>query len=184
MISKLNLGAGNDIKEGYINHDISQLPSIDIVHNLNIYPWPWEDDYFDEILVLDVLEHLDDFVKAMDELYRVLKAGGSVTIRVPYWNHSCAYIDPTHKRGFHEHTFRFFDINSSYYKERGYYTSAKFEIINELLVLSPGAPSPIVRLFVIKNIKSRVMKAIVSWFGNHVSNVISDVQVVMLKHSK
>ncbi len=42
MEKNLNLGAGKDIVDGYINHDIVELPGIDIVHDLNVFPWPWE----------------------------------------------------------------------------------------------------------------------------------------------
>ncbi len=178
---KLNIGAGNDAREGWMNHDGADLPGIDMVHDLNIYPWPWKSNSIDEILILDVLEHLNDFVKAMEELHRILKVGGRVTIRVPYWNHSCAYIDPTHKRGFHEHTFHFFDVNSHYYKERGYYSSVKFEIIEEVLRLASGAPYPIIRLLGISHVRTKFFRSIVGWFGNHIGNIISDVQVVMIK---
>jgi predicted SAM-dependent methyltransferase len=178
---KLNLGAGKDIKSGYTNHDIANLDGIDIVHNLNQYPWPWEDKFFNEILAMDILEHLDDFVKSMEELHRILKPGGTVTIRVPYWNHSCAYIDPTHKRGFHEQTFHFFDVNSNYFKDRDYYSKARFKTIDEALILVPGEPYfgiPGIRLIYIRN---SFLKKIVGWFGNHLSNIIADVQVVMKK---
>ena len=53
---KLNIGAGKEILEGYIQHDIADLPGIDIVHDLNIYPWPWKSNSIDEILILDVLD--------------------------------------------------------------------------------------------------------------------------------
>ena len=38
---KLNLGAGNDIRSDFVNHDVADLLAIDIVHDLNSYPWPW-----------------------------------------------------------------------------------------------------------------------------------------------
>ena len=51
----LNLGAGSDVKAGYINHDIVFLPGIDVVHNLNEYPWPWDNNSIDEIQAVDLL---------------------------------------------------------------------------------------------------------------------------------
>ena len=83
---KLNLGAGNDIRENYVNHDLVGLKGIDLIHDLNIYPWPISDNSFDEIIANDLLEHLDDFMKAMEESHRILKPGGIFKIRVPYWN--------------------------------------------------------------------------------------------------
>ena len=181
MKKKLNLGAGKDIRDGYVNHDIADLLGIDVVHDLNEYPWPWDENQFEEILALDILEHINDFTKAMEEIYRILTDSGKVTVRVPYWNHSCAYIDPTHKRGFHEHTFHFFDVNSHYYKERGYYSNASFKIIDEVLILAPGAPYFGIPLLSMANVRSPLFKIFVGWIGNHVGNVISDVQVVMKK---
>jgi SAM-dependent methyltransferase len=181
MYKKLNIGAGRDILPDYINQDIVNLPGINVVHDLNEYPWPWEENQFEKILALDVLEHLNDFTKAIEEIYRILADSGEVTIRVPYWNHSCAYIDPTHKRGFHEHTFHFFDVNSHYYKERGYYSKASFNIIDEVFILAPGTPYFGIPLISMAKVRFPLIKKFVGWFGNHVGNIISDVQVVMKK---
>ena len=47
---KLNIGAGHDIYDGWINHDIAALPGIDVVHDLNLTPWPWNDESMDEVV--------------------------------------------------------------------------------------------------------------------------------------
>jgi SAM-dependent methyltransferase len=177
----LNIGAGNDIKDGFINHDIVRLPGISIVHDLNQYPWPWKANSINKIEIMDVLEHLDDFVLAMEEIYRILKPKGIVRMRVPYWNHSCAYIDPTHKRGFHEQTFDFFDIKSKIYSQRGYYTKARFLVISKSLVLTPGYPYLGIPFVGSINIKSKITRRVVGWIGNHIGNIISDIQVEMKK---
>ncbi len=75
---KLNIGAGTDLREGYVNHDIAMLPGIDIVWDLNMLPWPWASVSVDEVVLKDVLEHLTDFMPAMEELHRILKPGGKV----------------------------------------------------------------------------------------------------------
>ena len=181
MFKKLNLGAGNKILSGYINHDIVAISGINIVHDLNSYPWPWDDNSFDTILMEDVLEHLDNVVPAIEELHRILCIGGEVIIRVPYWNHACAYIDPTHKRGFHEQTFHFFDVNSPYFQERSYYSNASFKIIEEILILAPGFPYFTIPKIGLISIRKSWLRKIIGWFGNHVSNVIADVQVRMKK---
>jgi SAM-dependent methyltransferase len=177
----LNIGAGTDIRDGWINHDIVNLDGIDVVHNLNEYPWPWEDNSIDNIEILDVLEHLDNFVLAMEEIHRILMPNGIVLIRVPYWNHSCAYIDPTHKRGFHEQTFDFFDVNSKIYLQRGYYTKAKFSSISSTLILTPGYPYMKIPFVNSVRVRRKIIRRFVGWAGNHVGNIISDVQVEMQK---
>lgn len=181
MKKKLNLGAGKEIEGGFINHDIAALTNIDVVHDLNIYPWPWDDNSIDYILMQDVLEHLDDIVKPMNELFRILKPDCCVKIRVPYWNSWCAYADPTHKRYFHEYTFHFFDVNSPWFMNRDYYTEASFEIIDEALILVPGAPYfhiPKLHLIYVRN---SILKRILGWWGNHIGNTINDIEVIMRK---
>ena len=180
-MEKLNLGAGKDIENDYVNHDIANLEGIDIVHDLNKYPWPWKDSEFSEILCMDILEHLDDFVKAMEEIHRILKKDGEVLIRVPYWNSYCAYADPTHKKGFHELTFRFFDIDSQFYKERDYYSNAKFKIIDEALILVPDHPYFRMPFIGMIEVRRRFSKRIIGWFGNHISNVIHDIKIRLKK---
>ena len=44
---KLNLGCGHDHKEGYVNVDVSDLGNPDMVVDLEVTPWPWEDGIVD-----------------------------------------------------------------------------------------------------------------------------------------
>ncbi len=50
---------------------------------VDIQDIPYENDYFDVIYCSNVLEHVEDDEKAMNELYRVLKPGGRALILVP-----------------------------------------------------------------------------------------------------
>lgn len=178
---KLNLGAGSDIRAGYVNHDVAPLPGIDVVYDLNRYPWPWADGSVVEVVARDVLEHLDDFVAAMEEIHRILKPGGKAHIKVPYWNSWCCHADPTHRRGFHELTFRFFDPDSPYCKERHYYTTARFHIVHEAFVLAPFTPYfGIPKLGEIR-IGNRWFKRVIGFVGNTLSNIILDIELVMQK---
>lgn len=180
-LTKLNMGAGTDIRVGYINHDIAPLSGIDCVHDLNVYPWPWHDASFEQIVANDVIEHLDDFMKAMEELHRILKPEGRIKLSVPYWNSWCAHADPTHHRGFHELTFRFFDPESPYCKARPYYTNARFKIIEETFILAPF--SPYFHLPGVGEIKihGRISKRLIGWLGNHLSNVILAIHLILEK---
>ena len=47
--TKLNFGCGADIKKGYINLDKSKIKGVNVVHDLNKYPWPFPGNHFDEI---------------------------------------------------------------------------------------------------------------------------------------
>ncbi len=113
-MKKLNIGCGNDAREGYVNLDVVPLKGVDVVHDLNKFPYPFEKDLFDEILCSAILEHLDDVVESMNELGRILKPGGILKIRVPHFTSSTVWKDPTHKRGFSIKTFDFFVKKSIY----------------------------------------------------------------------
>jgi len=178
---KINLGAGTDIRDGFINHDITQLSGIDVVHNLNSYPWPWEDNSVDEIIAIDVLEHVNDFLPAMEELHRIIKVGGVLNLKVPYWNSVFRHIDPTHQRGFHEVTFHFFDPSKELCKLRSYYTDARFTIMEEVFILIPF--TPYLKLPFIKRIevKNKFSKRIVGFVGNLLSNIILDLEITLKK---
>ncbi len=43
----------------------------------------YEDNYFDLIILCHVLEHIPEDIKALNELYRVLRPNGSVIIQIP-----------------------------------------------------------------------------------------------------
>ena len=62
--------------KGYINIDSSSLVKPDIV--ADICKLPFKNSSVDEIYTAHTLEHVNDFEKAMKELHRVLKTGGTL----------------------------------------------------------------------------------------------------------
>jgi predicted SAM-dependent methyltransferase len=84
-LRKLNIGCGADIRQDYINIDIRELPGVDIVMDLESEQLPFESNSIDEILAIDVLEHLSwrSVVRVLSEMFRVLKPGGILRLRVP-----------------------------------------------------------------------------------------------------
>ena len=59
--------------EGYINIDKYETFNPDLVHDLEIFPYPFEDETINEIQMIHILEHLgqnpDVFINIMKELY-------------------------------------------------------------------------------------------------------------------
>jgi SAM-dependent methyltransferase len=108
MMKRLNIGCGNDARAGYVNLDVNPCKGVDIVHNLNKCPYPFKDGTFDEIIAYSILEHVQDLIKTMAELHRILKPGGKLDIIVPHYNGPLAWGNPTHLRTFSHDTFRFF----------------------------------------------------------------------------
>lgn len=54
---------------------------------------PFKDDVFDEIICVDVIEHIKEDEKLINEISRVLKKNGHLTITVPNYNFPFTY-DP------------------------------------------------------------------------------------------
>jgi SAM-dependent methyltransferase len=84
----LNLGCGYDHRHGYLNVDNLARHEPDMladVRDLSALPSDW----FDEILAHDVLEHLPraDTAPALREWSRVLRKGGTISLRVPSFLH-------------------------------------------------------------------------------------------------
>lgn len=126
----LNLGAGNKIIPGAVNHDIVQhRPEIGAVHDLNLLPWPWEDNSFDQIVARSVLEHLrPTLIETVNECWRILRPGGRLHVKVPYWNCEHAFVDPTHYWQFGLGTLQIFDPTTEYGRQYAWYTLRKWKI--------------------------------------------------------
>lgn len=107
----LDLGCGNNKREGFLGVDQYKMPGVDIVCNLAKDKWPWKDGSVDEVNSAHFLEHLTNLngrwerTHFFNELYRVLKTGAKATIIIPHWCSNRFYGDPTHCEPFSEMGF-------------------------------------------------------------------------------
>mgnify|MGYP001601625801 FL=1 len=129
---RLHIGCGKDIKQGYVNLDSVKLEGVDVVHNLNKYPWPFKDNEFEEVIAFMVLEHLNDWTRAMEEMWRISKNGAIIKIKVPFFPSMYSVIDPTHKAFFTYYTFDYFEPGHSL----SYYFKARFKIVKKYIRFS------------------------------------------------
>jgi len=87
----------------------------DVVHDLAVLPYPFEDNEFDEIHAYEVLEHTGAqgdwkfFFAQFSEFYRILKPGGHLIGSCPTWDGEWAWADPGHTRVITPKTFLFLD---------------------------------------------------------------------------
>jgi hypothetical protein len=95
---KLDLGCGQNPKEGFVGVDISKKAKPKVVHDLRKRPWPWKDNSVEEVFSAHFFEHLSgpERMPFMDELWRVMKVDAKATIITPYWSSMRAVQDPTH----------------------------------------------------------------------------------------
>lgn len=89
-MKKLNLGCGEDKKEGYINCDLSQEVNPDMCFDLN-NGIPLKDNSVEEVFMSHVLEHFHEPLKILKEVYRVCKNKAIVKIKVPYFSSESAF---------------------------------------------------------------------------------------------
>lgn len=139
----LNLGAGRMLKQStdeveWVNHEYVNLPGIDVMWDCNVFPWKvFEENEFDEVYSSQVLEHLSDRIKVMEELWRITKPGGILKLDMPYFSHPGAFCHPEHKSFWGLTTFDYFDVD--YHKRKGeteIVTPARFRTISKRIVFS------------------------------------------------
>lgn len=129
-MKKLNLGCRKDIKQGYINLDIVNLKGVDVKHDLTKFPYPFSDNYFDEILSLGTLELINaDFIKIMEELYRICKPDAIIKIRSPVFPNMCSAQDPLTKKFMTYNTFEYFN-------DEWHYSKARFKTLEKKYIYS------------------------------------------------
>lgn len=112
-VKRINLGCGFLKLDGFLNVDGSDFCKPDQKVDLNQFPWPWKDDEFSHIVAKDILEHLGDtsadFIKVIQEMYRISDNGAIWEVQVPHWRCDIAVDDPTHVRVITSNTFKLFD---------------------------------------------------------------------------
>jgi SAM-dependent methyltransferase len=116
------MGCGRDILDCYVNADSIGLPGVALVADFS-RPFPFKDNSFSMVNAVNVIEHLPDTVKVMEEIWRVSKAGARVHIKVPHYKSSNAFKDPTHRSFFTEDSFEYFDTGRI-----SRYSKAKFRV--------------------------------------------------------
>ena len=88
----------------------------------------------DEILLDNVIEHVDSVVNAMKELRRLLKVGGVIHIYTPHYTSHSSWRDPTHK-----HHLSFFSFDMFCKTRNAHYLGGKlFEIAEKKLSFGGG----------------------------------------------
>ncbi len=126
----LDIGCGAAKTPGAVGLDISADTAADIVHDLDAFPYPIEDESFDQILLQDVIEHLREPIKVFEELHRIGRPGAEIQLRTPHFSSVLAYGDPTHR-----HYFSALAIRSLAEPRFAHYTAVRFRVVHVTLDL-------------------------------------------------
>lgn len=132
----LDLGCGPWKYPNSIGMDWLPQAKPDILWNLNELPYPFEDNTFDLVYCSHVLEHLNEPVKVLEEIWRILKPNGKLILKVPHFSCRTAYGNPEHKHYFSSLLFDYFERE----KEIIAKTTAQFKILKIRLLWSPPEP--------------------------------------------
>ncbi len=141
----INIGSGKSWNPIYLNVDINPICKPDMIvdlSNLILFDIEIESErfgkrklpqnYFHEIIVHDVLEHVLDLVSFIGNCKDLLIDGGIMNIIVPYDLSYGAWQDPTHLRAFNEKSWL-------YYTDWFWYIGwkdARFDMISIEYILS------------------------------------------------
>jgi len=178
---RLNLGCGEKHLQGYINVDKYGNP--DIKHDLETFPWPWEDNSVNEILLNHVLEHLgettDIYFKIIKEIYRICRAGAEIHINVPHPRHDYFINDPSHVRIITPDGLELFSKtrNREWIKgglansPLGLYLNVDFEIIKLDYILDP--------LWREKINNREITEEYVAQAFRNLNNVVEEIRVIL-----
>ena len=167
---KLDIACGQNKQQGYVGIDLSPNVGAELVHDLEQYPWPVEDDLVEEAFCSHYVEHVSDLCAFMNELYRILMPGGKVTIITPYYTSMRAWQDPTHKRAISEATYLYFNKEWRTNNKLDHYPIVADFDFYYAFVMTPdwAARADDARAYAIR----------------HYFNVVNDLQVTLTKRPK
>jgi SAM-dependent methyltransferase len=107
----LDIGSGETKRPNFVRLDKRKLPGIDIVWDLESFPYPLPDNCCLTIIGSHIIEHIKPWltIRFMDELWRIMKPNGQLVLSTPYAGSVGYYQDPTHCNPCNEATFMYFD---------------------------------------------------------------------------
>ena len=116
----VDIGCGaNKQGKNWFGIDYRQLPGVDLVQNLEIFPWLIPSETFTTAVASHVVEHIQPsqgiFISFMNEVWRILKPEGDFLISAPYCTSPGMFRDPTHCNFINEETWSYFDPHDQFY---------------------------------------------------------------------
>ena len=114
----LDLGAGDLKRKDFVSMDKRPLPGIDIVHDLEVLPYPLEDESVITMVASNIVEHLKPWlmIDIFNEWWRIAKPNCQLAISMPYGVSSYWQQDPTHCNVCNEVTWQYFDKRFPLYR--------------------------------------------------------------------
>ena len=108
---KLDVGCGINKQYGCLGMDMVKHPHVDIVHDIQKFPWPIPDNICSWILMSHIWEHIEPKYRfqVMDECWRIIRHDGQLWISAPHAGSPLEAAHPAHYMCPNRATFEFFD---------------------------------------------------------------------------
>ncbi len=108
---KLDVGCSSHKAEGFVGIDKRAVDGVDIIHDLQNFPWPIEDNSCIEIRMILVWACIEPKyrIDIMNELWRIAKKGCKLTIKEVHTLAPTMMYDPIYYTGANEMTFCYYD---------------------------------------------------------------------------
>jgi SAM-dependent methyltransferase len=108
---RLDVGCGGNKQPDFVGIDKRSLTWVEIVHDLEVFPWPLPDNCCIVIVASHIIEHIKPWftLDLFNEMWRILKPNHQLALATPYGRSNGFLQDPTHCNPFIEITFQYFD---------------------------------------------------------------------------
>jgi SAM-dependent methyltransferase len=119
-VTYIDIGCGaNKSGKDWFGIDYRKLDGVDLVQDLELFPWAIPSDSFNTAVANHVVEHINPshgiFISFMNEAWRILKPEGELIIGAPYATSTGMFRDPTHVNFVNEETWTYFDPDDLFY---------------------------------------------------------------------
>lgn len=101
----LDLACGPNKTPGSVGLDSNPRVHPDVLHDLDVFPYPFENESFDRIICINGIEHVARPLEVLREMARLGVNGAIVYMTTPNFSSPDAYTDPTHRHAFTSRSF-------------------------------------------------------------------------------
>jgi len=162
----LDLGCGRQKHPFATGIDVNPNTDADVIHDLDVLPYPFADDTFDLVIAHHVLEHLERPLDVLGELHRICRPGARVYIVTPHFSSPTSWADPTHRHHFSSRSFDYLVAGTEY----DFYSSARFRVARRQLMLGMISTSshkvvPLLKLLGVEALVNRFIDPFERWWA-------------------
>jgi SAM-dependent methyltransferase len=110
-VERLDVGSGGRHLPGYVSLDKDRATAPNVLHDIEVVPWPFPDNSFDEVRAHHIFEHIHTEAKTrtMYEAWRILKPGGVLDFEVPAFPSPESVQDPGHLSFWHANSLMYYE---------------------------------------------------------------------------